>query len=85
MVVEFNVYYRLKIVKFLLNIVVINASISNKYNVKIIIALNLQVALFWLSYKVLIGSYNKNNILKYVNGCCNTFNYKNILLFNLLF
>jgi len=60
LVVEFNVYCWRKIVKFFWNIIIINVSMSNKYNVKIIIALNLRVALFWSSYKVWIDFYNKN-------------------------
>ena len=61
LVVEFNVCCWRLIVKFVWNIIIINASISNKYNVKIIIALSLRIALFWFSYKVLIGFYNKKD------------------------
>ena len=46
MVVEYFVYQRREIVKFFLDINRINADMSNRYNVKIIIALNLRVALF---------------------------------------
>jgi len=56
MVVECFVCCLRKIVKFFGDIKIINASMSNKYNVKIIIVLCLWVTLFQLSYKVKVGS-----------------------------
>ena len=45
MVVEYYIYCLSKIVKFYGNIITIYTGVSNRYNVKIIIALNLKVVL----------------------------------------
>ena len=45
MVVEYYIYFLSKIVKFYGDIITIYTGVSNRYNVKIIIALNLKVVL----------------------------------------
>jgi len=45
MVVEYYIYCWNKIAKFYGNIIKIYTGVSNRYNVKIVIALNLRVAL----------------------------------------
>jgi len=45
MVVEYYIYCRSKIVRFYGGIITIYTGVSNRYNVKIIIALNLKVVL----------------------------------------
>jgi hypothetical protein len=45
MVVEYYIYFLSKIVRFYGDIITIYTGVSNRYNVKIIIALNIKVVL----------------------------------------
>jgi hypothetical protein len=57
--------------KFFEDIKIINASMSNRHNVWIIIALSSRVALFWSSYLVWIGPLNKNDYWNMLKGFVN--------------